>query len=826
MRDKKKSFGLIMAVYLLGIFMGALDTGIVTPARTVIQTDLMVDDKLGIWMITIYTLAYAASIPVMGKLADRLGRKYVYLTSIFLFALGSLLCGLSQNAESFTLLLVARAIQAIGGGGIVPVATAEFGTTFPEEKRGMALGMVGGVFGIANIFGASAGSAIMDLFGVHNWQYIFYINIPISAFILIAGFITLPNHKSNQNDKIDVFGITVLIVMVLAFMYGLKNIDFFNFKETIVSLQVYPYLIGFLVLLPIFIFIEKRAADPVMNLSYFTNFRINITLIISTITGVILMGVIFIPQFAENAMKVPSGSGGYFVIILGIFAGVSAPLSGKIIDKYGPKLVLAIGFVASIAGALFMIFVTTNYPTKINVVISLILTGTGMGFTMGTPLNYMMLDNTRPEESNSALATLSLVRSIGTVIAPAIMVGFIAHAGGNIQGDVMKILPNEIEIPQLPYAEELNDEFAKLKKQDQFKDIDIPDLTKMNKVEIKMDGNSDVEIPQKTLELMQSSDVTTIVANTKKFSEDMFKLMTPDIIAQIEDGVNQGIEGMDNAAGEMTKSVTKMTKAYKGMSDGIKGMNEGIKGQESAINQLEKNRTMVVKMENYSSILDIMPEEAKKNLPKEVLGMLGGVKTASQLDQLVAKMEGGLTHLPPQVAEQQKVVIGQLKAMRPTVVKMSNYSSIVDVIPSNVLASMSKDAINQLKGIKTEADLNAKLMELKTGISTLNGKISELEQGRTKLFTGITQLKKAKANMAETKGKMIILRDSVPGAFNNASETYLKAVDSNKSEIENVFQKTLNGGFKQVYGTVAIAGAIGLILLLLYRDKKRIKEHN
>ena len=117
MEQKKKSHvALIMVVYLFGIFMGAIDTGIVTPARTVIQSHLMVDEKTGIWMITIYTLAYAASIPVMGKLADRFGRKIIYLLSIFLFGFGSLLCGLSSSFSSFTMLLIARTIQAIGGG--------------------------------------------------------------------------------------------------------------------------------------------------------------------------------------------------------------------------------------------------------------------------------------------------------------------------------------------------------------------------------------------------------------------------------------------------------------------------------------------------------------------------------------------------------------------------------------------------------------------------------------------------------------------------------------------------------------------------------------
>ena len=247
-----------MIIYLAGIFMGAIDTGIVTPARTVIQSNLDVNEQTGIWMITIYTLAYATSIPIMGKLADKYGRKYIYLTSIFLFGLGSLFCGLSQDFGSFNLLLIARVVQALGGGGIVPVATAEFGTTFPEEKRGLALGLVGGVYGIANIFGASAGSAVLDIFGTNNWQFIFYINLPITVFILISGFIALRNTKGPDTSKIDFSGIFTLTIMILSLLYSLKNLDFFDFS-TITNKDVLPFLILFLVLIPLFIFIEKRA---------------------------------------------------------------------------------------------------------------------------------------------------------------------------------------------------------------------------------------------------------------------------------------------------------------------------------------------------------------------------------------------------------------------------------------------------------------------------------------------------------------------------------------------------------------------------------------
>ncbi|MCQ2486198.1 MAG: MFS transporter, partial [Clostridia bacterium] len=140
---KKKNFVLIMIIYLLGLFIGAIDTGIITPARPIIQNQLGVDANLGIWMITIYTLTYAAIIPISGKLADKKGRKPIYLLSIALFGTGSLICAFSAIADSFLILMLGRVVQASGAGGIMPVATAEFGTSFPEEKRGMALGLVG-----------------------------------------------------------------------------------------------------------------------------------------------------------------------------------------------------------------------------------------------------------------------------------------------------------------------------------------------------------------------------------------------------------------------------------------------------------------------------------------------------------------------------------------------------------------------------------------------------------------------------------------------------------------------------------------------------------
>jgi EmrB/QacA subfamily drug resistance transporter len=604
-KTRKTNLGMVMAVYLAGIFMGAIDTGIVTPARTIIQNNLMVDEKTGIWMITIYTLAYAASIPIMGKMADKYGRKYIYLSSIFLFGLGSLLCGLSQDIGSFSFLLFGRVVQALGGGGILPVATAEFGTTFPPEKRGIALGLVGGVYGVANIFGASAGSAIMDFFGKDNWRFIFYVNLPITVFILAAGFLYLSNNREQEVKKTDIPGILLLTAMVLSLMYGLKNIDFFSFLDTITDSSVYPFLIAFVVLLPFFILAEKKAEDPVMNLSYFTNLRIVITLILSFVVGIIMMGMIFVPQFSENALKVASGSGGYFVIILGLFAGVGAPLSGKLIDKYGARLILGAGFLISAIGALFLVLVATNNPNTLTVVVSLVLIGLGMGFTIGTPLNYMMLENTKKEESNSALAALSLIRSVGTVIGPAIMIGFISHAGMNVQTNVMELFPKEISLPSLPYAQEITDTVNKMKSSPGMKEklanVEIPDLASMTTVKIDMSGKSNNKIPKDLLELMQSSDVTTITKNSKIFAERMFSEMSPKIIDNIQSGIQTGID--------------EIKKGSSGLDKGIQGMNTGSDMQKQVLKQIEDT---ITKMDTLKNAVPGAFETAKANYLKKI----------------------------------------------------------------------------------------------------------------------------------------------------------------------------------------------------------------
>ncbi len=853
----KKSNGLVLiaVLYILGIFMGAIDTGIVTPARTIIQGNLGVDDKTGIWMINIFTLAYAAAIPIAGKLADRLGRKYIYLICIGLFGLGSLICGLSQDFASFPMLLTGRVIQAIGGGGIMPIANAEFGTSFPEEKRGMALGIIGGVYGIANILGSTFGSAILDIFGSNNWQFLFYINLPICLIVLILGVIKLPLHRPGDSKKIDFLGTLIIVAMIVSFLYGLKNIDFFNFSETIKNTNVYPFLLAFVVLLPIFILIERKAQDPVLNLTYFTNPQILVTLIVATFVGICMMGMIFVPQFSENALHIKSGSGGYFVTILGIFTGIGAPTSGKLVDKYGPKKVLMGGFFISLLGALFLAFIASQVSNLLTVIVSLALIGSGLGFVMGSPLNYMMLTNTKREDSNSALATLSLMRSIGTTIAPAIMIGFLANAGLTAQDNLMNMLPKpEADAAFTQEANKISKTVEDMKNdpnmKDKLKGVNIPDLSKMGDMNFDMTGNT--TLPDDILKDLQSADVTNIVEKTKKIADYMFDKNVPSVVVKIQDGVQKGIDGMssgltsmdstikemgDGVAGmdkaiegiqtpidSMTKALTDMTKAVDGMTQGIDGMKKGITGLETAITGMEQGlkgqNTALTQMKKAYEMITSGQMPSGGQMPNNVqVPSTGASQNASSNSGTQAG--GSPSGMPSDIAQKMQEYMKNPAKLKEDIAAMETSIS--------TLQAKYDAAVKEKTELKKKlADTESKKAALRVQISTLTAKKTELEtqladtkKKQTDLTTAATEITTAKDDLNKKIEEWKTFKDSVPAAFDRSKQSYFKAIDDLGPVIEDTFQASLNIGFKQMYLTVSIFSILSLIVLMFYRKKPK-----
>lgn len=439
MIEKKKNTKIILLLFLLGIFMGAIDNGIVSPAREIIQNSFGVTAGAGAWIITLYTLVYAVSMPISSKLSDIYGRKKMYMIGITIFGIGSVLCGLSNFFGTFEFLLVARFIQAIGSGGILPIATTVIGQSFPEEKRGTALGLVGAIYGVATIVGPTLGSAIIQIAGQENWGFIFFINAPICILTLVlAG--RMDESKVEVKSKIDIAGAILLGALITSLLYAMTNMNFFDLSNSIKETDVYPFLILFIILIPVFVAIEKRAQDPVLQIKYFKDRMMVTTFLLAFLVGIGMMGMVYMPQFAENTMKIQSGSGGYFITILAVFSGIAAPLSGKLLDKKGAKIVLILGFTFTTVGTLILGLVAAKNLQLSSLLIGIIFMGFGVGFTMGPPLNYLVLANVKKEEGATAIATMSLVRSIGVTISPSFMIGFIVHASGNLQTQLMYTL--------------------------------------------------------------------------------------------------------------------------------------------------------------------------------------------------------------------------------------------------------------------------------------------------------------------------------------------------------------------------------------------------
>ncbi|MDO4502611.1 MAG: MFS transporter [Coriobacteriia bacterium] len=721
-RSQSKGYWLVAIVYLLGLAIGALDMSIVNPARTVIQNTLGVEDSLGIWIMTIYTLAYAAAIPVVGKLADRHGRKWVYLGCIFLFGLGSFLCGFAQTMSSFEMLLAARVIQALGAGGIMPVATAEFGTAFPEEKRGMALGIVGMVYGLSSILGPSVGSLILEIVGQQNWQFVFYVNIPVCAAVLLLGFKRVPNTKEEKVLPIDGLGIAILTVMTLSLMYGLRNIDFFDFAQSIQSTEVWPFLLLFVALMFPFILRERVAKDPVINLSYFKSANVVIAMLCAIVSGVIMMGTLFYPQFCENALFMKSGSGGYFFMLLGVGSAIGSMGSGGLLDKHGVKPVLGFGFLAAAAGSLFMALVACNYPNLLTVCLTLLLTGLGLGFTMGAPLNYMMLQDTPEEESNSALATLSLVRSVGTAVAPAIMVAFIVHAGGLMQDRLMDVMPKEVSVSPLPYAQELDDQMDELRSDDEFKKmlkgLDIPKLTDYQTVEVNIDdadSDKDVTISPETEQALQDSDVTTIPEACKTLTRDVFGQLKPDLIKDATDGINDGLKTMRKKLGEMDDALGEM-------DDGAKDLDSSISKMSSNMSTLQGKKSKAQKSSRQMKTAIAKQNKAIKKMDKAIKQQ----KTAiSKLKAAAAKQKTAIDKMAAGLKQMEGSLAGMKKQMGPNAPAVKQMQKKVD------------DMKSSLKKLKTA---RSKILTSKSKLQTA---LNKVKAGRTKLVKARNKLKAA-----------------------------------------------------------------------------------
>lgn len=413
---------LTMMTLMIGVFMGALDNGIITSSLTTLIHSFEVSPSWGAWIITIYTLGLTISVPIVGKLSDRYGRRALFLIEISLFGIGSLLVALSPT---FTFLLIARFFQALGGGGIFILASSYILDTFPKERQGRALGMLGGMNGIASVLGPNIGSLILSVAG--SWHWLFLINIPIAILLLILGSKSLEKQEVRSTSRLDIAGILVLSGASLSLMYGLTQLKGTSFKDVLTSASFLTFVLVGIAMYVLFFFLEKRVetkgTEPVLPISMLKTPTYRWSLVLALLSGGILASVIFIPSYVEQYLGVASSMSGYWFTPLALAAGIGAAMGGIVIDKKGPTFTMfAASIIAMIGYVLFPLWVEHTWQ----MVIASIFVGIGFGTLIGAPINMIATEHIQGNKG-VALAGVSLIRQMGMTIAPTIYASFLTR---------------------------------------------------------------------------------------------------------------------------------------------------------------------------------------------------------------------------------------------------------------------------------------------------------------------------------------------------------------------------------------------------------------
>ena len=426
----RKTRNLILVLFLIGVFMGSLDTGIIGPVLPSIEQSFNLTSRESSWIFTLFVIAFMIGSPVMAKFSDFYGRKKIFIMDVILFGIGSCLIAFSFNIES---IFLGRIIQGFGCGGIFPVAGAFIGDAFPLNERGKALGIIGSVFGISAIGGPLVGAALIPF----GWNWCFTINIPISIFIVAFALYILPDAENQRNLKIDYLGIAILSLLAISLSYGLNQIDSSNFINSLTSLNVAPFLILFIILIPIFVKVEKMAQESIVPIHMLKNNEIKIACIETLCYGIIYSSAIFIPSLVILSMGLNEQLASLMLIpILGANA-VAAPILGKFLDSTGSRKLMMIGTLMLTIGLIAI----AVYPNNlIFFIIAGCLIGVGMVTIIGAPLRYIVLSEAKPQERGAGQAIVNMLSSAGQLIGGALIGGVIASFSGILGYKVSLIL--------------------------------------------------------------------------------------------------------------------------------------------------------------------------------------------------------------------------------------------------------------------------------------------------------------------------------------------------------------------------------------------------
>lgn len=406
-RQAKNKLKLIMAGLMVGLLVAAFDYSIIGTAMPKVIQSLQ-GMEYYTWPFTIYMLTSTISVILFGKLSDIYGRKLVLIAGILTFVITSVLCGL---ATSMVQLIIFRGLQGIGGGILLSLPFIVVGEIFSPRDRAKYMGILGSVFGVADVLGPILGGVITDTLG---WRWVFFINVPVGIAAVTIIFYSLPNFKMPDVKKvIDISGFITFTLALSSLFLAITlagNLNSHSLTE-ITGLLVFSG-----VMLLMFIFAEKRAVEPVLPLRLFKNSIFNVSSVESFLAAALMFsGIIYIPLFAQGVLGMSSTNSGFIMVPMLFSLTLASIITGEIISRTGKykKLVIAEFIITGIGVGLLA---TMNENTSYHLLI-LYSTVLGIGSGMAYNIFNIAVQNTFPmRDIGIVTASMRFFRNVGTII--------------------------------------------------------------------------------------------------------------------------------------------------------------------------------------------------------------------------------------------------------------------------------------------------------------------------------------------------------------------------------------------------------------------------
>ncbi|UUU44967.1 MDR family MFS transporter [Streptomyces sp. NBC_00162] len=411
--SKPRSVGVVLVAVMIAMLLASLDTMITSTAIPTIVGELGGLEHLS-WVVTIYTLATVASTPLWGKAGDLYGRKGTFLTSVVIFLIGSALCGAAQDMGQ---LIAFRAIQGLGGGGLLVGAMAIIGSLIPPREVGKYQGLMAAVSALSMIGGPLIGGAITDHLG---WRWAFYINLPLAAVALamVSVVLHLPKNTQAARPKVDYPGAALLTTAitstVLVTTWG-------GTEYAWASGQIIALITVSVLSTAAFLYVETKAAEPILPLHVFRNRNFSLIALIGFLVGFVTVGgVFYLPLFLQTVQGASATNSGLLLLpLLGSMLTVSM-ITGRITSNTGKyKIFLVVGGALVVAGLFLLATMDTSTPRLVSGLYMAVL-GAGIGFLMQITM-LVAQNSVELKDMGVASSTTALGRTLGGAFGVALM---------------------------------------------------------------------------------------------------------------------------------------------------------------------------------------------------------------------------------------------------------------------------------------------------------------------------------------------------------------------------------------------------------------------